>query len=356
MKKIVISLLALFLLVGCNPAKESVKEQTNTDATSMDSFDDTYYKIVNLNPSELRESFYLDYGSRSDFQTIGRGLQLLSADYFSTSSHYMSEGQYLKLTLKNEMVSRKSDYSLQPASGTTIENVTDPVMVQDIVEQDYYVKEGSDYTLKGLSLAIIIDPRTNSNGQLASPMQDSAIESYGKEVIGRLYDVINKHEDFEKVKNLPILITVYHATDTTTSSVNGTYILKSYCNKEVGEIQKVNYENVIFTSTRASELDNTTLTEFNVIKTNLKAAATEAAGLVGTARYQDDKIQSMVIEANLNVKTYTELLYLASLIADNIDSQFTYDFSIKVLVKSQDQLQTVIIKEKGQKAQSYELY
>lgn len=360
MKKILCAFLALLMLVGCHKAKESVQEQTSSEAATMESFDDSYYKIVNVDSnnggSELRESFYLDYGNQTDFQTIGRGLQTLSTNYFSTSNHYMGEGQYISLELAKEMLSRKSEYSLQPQTGTTIENVENPVMVQNFQEQDFYVKDGSRYTLKGLAIAIILEPRASNNAVLDTPMSDSTIESYGRDVIRKLYEVIQTHKDLEKIKDVPILISVYQATDTTSSTVDGRYILQSYCQKEVGEIQKVNQENVLFTSDRAEELDKTTFSEFTTIKSNLKNAATEAAGLVGEARYIDGEIQSMVITANLNVKTYTELLYLTSIIADGIDTKFSFDFNVKVLVNSQDALKAIIIKEKGRKAQSQELW
>ena len=103
-------------------------------------------------------------------------------------------------------------------------------------------------------------------------------------------------------------------------------------------------------------MDATTSNEFDIIKNNLKEAATEAAGLVGTARYQDNKIQSMVIEAHLNVKTATELMYLSSIIADGIDTRFSSEFDIKVLVYSQDELMTVIVKDAGQDVKSSFLY
>mgnify|MGYP000482458336 FL=1 len=102
MRKLVCALLALMMLVGCHQAKESVQEQTANHTASMDSFDDSYYKIVKFEDSELREDFYLDYGSSTDFASIGRGLQILSTPYFSTNNHYMSEGQYLKLAMQKE--------------------------------------------------------------------------------------------------------------------------------------------------------------------------------------------------------------------------------------------------------------
>ncbi len=356
MRKVIIVLLSVFLLTACQGAKEQVQEQTGNNTASMNSFDDSYYKIIETDGSQLREDFYLSYGASNDFQTVGRGLQILSSDYFSVSGHYMSEGQYLTLDLMNQMLSRKSEYCIQPPAGTTIENVVDPTMVQTIQEQDYYVRNGNSYTLKGVSFALVIEPRDKANRALTTSMSKSSIESYGKEVISKFYNVIQKAEEFEKIKDLPILICVYRATDKVSSTTDGNFILKSYCQGSVGEIIKVNHEVVLFTSSRAEEIDKTTYADFNVIKASLKDAAIEAAGLVGEARYVDGEIQSMLIQAHLNVKTSTELMFLTSWIADGIDSKFTYDFDVKVLVSSQDELQAIIIKEKGQKAKSYDLY
>lgn len=112
MKRIICVCMAfLLLLTGCQSSQDTVEEETTNNTASMESFDDTYYNIVKFEDSELREDFYLDYGATSDFSSIGRGLQILSSQYFSTSDHYMSEGQYLKLALKQEMVKRDSDYS-----------------------------------------------------------------------------------------------------------------------------------------------------------------------------------------------------------------------------------------------------
>lgn len=360
MRKILSCFLVLLLLVGCTSNNDSSDTNTSSaDSTTMESFDDSYYKIVvfeDSSTSELRESFYTDYGDTGDFISIGRGLQILSSDYFSTSNYYMSEGQYLSLALKDEMMTRSSDYSLQPASGTVIEDVENPIMVQNVQEQDYYTKGVNGYDLKGMAFSIIIDPRDSSNTTLENTMSDSAYEDYGSEVIDTFYNIIQTHEDFEDVKDVPILITVYQATDLTSSTVGGSYILECYCDGSLGVINEVDNQTVLFTSDEAEELDSTTYDEFVTIKTNLKDAAQEAAGLVGTARYVDGEIQSMVIEANLNVKTSTELMYLTSIIADGIDSKFSYDFDIKVLVYSQDDLQAVIIKHRGESSQSEYLY
>ncbi|MCI9049423.1 MAG: hypothetical protein HFF36_03060 [Coprobacillus sp.] len=358
MKKIGILCLVLFLLVGCMGKQEGVQEEASGDEATMESLDDSYYKIINLDSSELRERFYTDFYSTKDFETIGRDLQLISSQYFSTSNHYMSEGQYFGREQKRALVVRntKSKYSIQPKKGTTIDGVKDPVMVSNIHEQDYYVKDGSKYTLKGISLAVVLDPKDSNSQTLVTPMSDSTVKNYGKECIAKVYDFIQKEESLAKIKDLPILITIYQATDKTRSTLNGKYIYSSYCHKSLGSINDLNYRNVIFSSSEAESIDKITYAEFNEIKNNLKSSATEAAGLVGEAKYIDGEIQSMIINANLNIKTITELQYLTSLLADNIDSKFTYDFDIKILVNSQDGLKAVIIKDRGQKAKSSMLY
>lgn len=358
MKKIGILCLILFLTVGCVGGGESVQEEATGDEATMESLDDSYYKIVNFGGSELRERFYTDFYSTKDFENIGRDLQILSSQYFSTSSYYMSEGQYFGRDQKYALIYRdtKSKYSIQPKKGTTIDGVKDPVMVSNIHEQDYYTKDGSKYTLKGVSLAIIIDPKDSENKALTTPMSDSTIKKFGKDCIEKVYNYIQDEKSLSKIKDLPILITVYQATDKTRSTINGKYIYESYCHKSVGSIEELNYQNVIFSSDEAEKIDKTTSDEFNEIKTSLKNSSTEAAGLVGEAKYVDGEIQSMIINANLNIKTITELQYLTSLLADSIESKFTYDFDIKVLVNSQDGLKAVIIKDKGQSSKSSMLY
>ena len=242
---------------------------------------------------------------------------------------------------------------LKKIKGTVIENVENPTMLQNIQEQDYYVKSGDKYTLKGLSFALILEPRKSDNSRLDSAMSDGAIKSYGKECIEKFYKVIRSADEFEKIKNLPILITVYQAADTTTDPTSGRYILKSYCQKELGEISTLNQRTVLFASEQATKYDKATASAFDTVKTSLKNAATEAAGFVGEARYIDDEIQSMVIKAHLNVKTSTELMYLTSIIADGIESKFSDDFNVKVLVYSQDDVEAIIIKDKGDSVKSY---
>ena len=75
MKKILIGILCLFLCTGCTSKTSKKETKSSQDTSSTDSLDDSFYPIVNLGTNIIRETFYQDFSSSDDFQTIGRELQ-----------------------------------------------------------------------------------------------------------------------------------------------------------------------------------------------------------------------------------------------------------------------------------------
>ena len=66
--------------------------ETSKDDVIENSFSDDYYNIVSSKGSLIRERFYSNLANnQDDYKTVGRGLQLLSLDYFSNDTHYMKE-------------------------------------------------------------------------------------------------------------------------------------------------------------------------------------------------------------------------------------------------------------------------
>ena len=326
-------------------------------------------KKLNIPLVATNDSHYLrkeDYYNHEVLLCVQTGKRMTDEDRmsFSTNDYYLSEGLELSPTDYNNLLKRdpagtkeedkKYPDTLQVESGKTYEGLQSPVLVSNITEQDYYKKSGSSYALKGISVAIILDPKEQIDGKLSSPavtLSDEKLRSYAQQCVKKTYKYIRTKK--KKLADVPVLIGIYRANNNEISETNGNYIYESFCEGgSTGTLKKVNHENVFFTSSRASKLDPATASDFATIKSNLKKASTEAAGLVGEANYINDTIQTMKITAHLNIKTYTELLYLTSVIADNINSKFTQDFNIKVLVYSQDELMAVIIKQKGEDAKT----
>jgi protein involved in sex pheromone biosynthesis len=348
-----IMLALVLMLTGCSSSTNSQK--TSASATDASSFNGDYYKMINTGRGTNSEKLYLEFSSTNDLVALGSGLQYLSTSHFSTDSYYLSEGGQLSNDDYNALLKRdaagtknkKYPYTLQVAHGTTLDGIKDPIMADTLSEQDYYVKSGTKYRLAGVSIAIIVNPKNADNTSFDTSMSTSTIKSYSNSAIKKLYKYIRAKK--KSLKNLPILIAVYRANDDDVSEINGNYIYQSYCtNGNVGTMRSVNFKYVYFTSTEAKKLDATTYSDFSNVKATLKKQSTESAGLVGTALYRGGTLQSMKMEAHLNVKTYTEMLYLTSVLADAIDSDFTEDFNIRCLVYSQDHLDAIIIKNKGE--------
>src|SRR5699024_2888597 len=161
-------------------AKEKVENQTANDVSTTDSLDDTFYRVVNFNTNLNRDNYYTSFGQTSDFQTIGRELQVLSTEHFSTDDYYMSSGQYLKNEDMDKLLRRSSDpkeypYTLQVQRGESVGGIQNPIMVSTVHEQDYYLREGDEYVISGISLAIVLDPRNEDNSRLTTSLDDQIV-------------------------------------------------------------------------------------------------------------------------------------------------------------------------------------
>ena len=349
MKKLLIGILCLLLCTGCTSKSSKKETKSSQDISSTDSLDDSFYPIVNLGTNLIRETFYQDFSSSDDFQTIGRELQVLSTEYFSTSDYYMSEGLQLVKKDKDELLLRNKKHSLQPATGETVDGKEVSKMVENISEQDYYEKSGDKYTLKGMAIAIILDATGGTNDVLS----DDSVNNYGKEVISKLYNYLQTKKS---VKDIPTLIAVYRKNVKDENSYNGHYIYSSYCkNGKVGSIKLLDYNTYIFTSDEANKADESLYSQFSVFKNNVKNASTEAVGVVGYGKYKDGSIQTMKIQVKVSVKSYTELIYMVETVADEMDSHFS-GVDTYAIINDQDGLKAVVIKNAGEDAQSTLLY
>lgn len=360
MKKVSIWMFLAVLLVGCSQVKETIETQSTSDASSNDSFDDTFYPIINLNINTSRDDYYNDFYKSKDFQTIGRELEVLSTSHFSTDDYYMAEGQQLSLaTVQSDLLKWKSDdvpYSLQPKKDDNVGGNTNVIMTSSIYELDFYQKSGDTYALKGMSFGIVLDPNTKPDNSgvvnLTTPLSEEYLSTYGRQVIDTFYKYIQNNKTFKESRGLPITIAVYSATNTEESTTNGKYILSTHCNGSLGTIDTIDYKNVIFTSQQAEKEDATTSAEFAQFKSLLKKNATEAVGVVGYGRYDDGDITNLTIKIHMNVKTYVEMQYLIAITAEDLNSRFSKPVNISVLLYSQDELEALIIKERGEDAKS----
>ena len=333
-------------LSGCNQAVDNLDDSTQTNVANSNELDSSFYSIIDLGASNIRTSYYTSFYSTVDFIKIGNGLQRLSSKIFDTDSYYLAEGNLLTSDDLTALLRRSSDpeeypNTLQPQRGTTIEGVANPIMVSTIYEQDFYQKSGGDFNLEGASFAIIVDPRDENNNRLDSQMTSTTILDYAKGIIPTMYNYVKSLDSFQDV---PVNIFVYLATDTTVNDYNGGYILKSVeSSGAIGAIEDVDDTTVLFASTAASELDYNLNDAFSLFKKEIKDSAYEAIGVMGEGTYADGSLIKFTVDVNINVKTYTEMIYLVSIVKEAADN-YLLGYPVTIMVASQDEDIAVINK------------
>ena len=240
MNKLLKALVSIMLIFATGCSSKTVKTSNSTKESSAKTFDGNYYNMINNGRSKNSEKFYLNFSNTKDLVTIGSGLQILSTKHFSTNDYYLSEGLQLTPTDYNNLLKRDSagtkeedkkyPDTLQIESGKTYEGLQSPVLVSNITEQDYYKKSGSSYALKGISVAIILDPKEQIDGKLSSPtitLSDEKLRSYAQQCVKKAYKYIRSKK--RKLADVPVMIGIYRANNNEISETNGNYIYESFC-------------------------------------------------------------------------------------------------------------------------------
>lgn len=353
MKKIISVLVIAILLSGCSQIQETVSNNDNDVVTSGDSLDSTYYPIVQLDAYTGRNEYYNNYNGTSDFQKIGRDLEILSNDYFDTSTHYMAEGQILtQADSYSDLLLWKSDtneYTLQPAKDDIIEGYTNVIMASSVYELDFYQKNGENYDLAGMSFSIILKPLSKTESgtyeSITGGLTDTYILEYAREVTETLYSYIQNDSTFSQYAGLPILIGVYEANDSSDSLYGGSYILETFGQEgKLEDSSELDFQEVIFSSSEATLIDPELANDITLLKTNLKSVSLESVGVVGYGTYYKGELISLTLKVTANVKSYVELAYAIGVIADEMND-IELDISFTTVVYSQDQLEAFIVKD-----------
>lgn len=360
MKKTLLCFVSLLMITGCSKVKEIVENSSDSIVSNNASLDSSYYPIVSFDPNTGRNEYYNNYGGSSDFIKVGRELEVLSNSYFSSSNHYMSEGQVLSYSkASTDLLRWKTDsrpYSLQLTQEEVVEEKTQIILAETVYELDFYQKNNDNFELAGMSFGLVIDPKVRlESGSTISPsvpFSNEFIKEYSEEIINTFYEYTRQSAEFSNYQDIPILISVYLMTDDY-DKYGGAYIYKSYCNGSVGKIETINFDQVVFSSSAASTLDAITSDEFSQFRNTVKNNCVEAVGAVGYGTYRDGKLDTLNITISCNVKTYVEVEYLVGIVALQLNSAFSAPETVVVKIQSQDTLEAIVVKERSNNVESY---
>ena len=334
MKKYVISLLCLFMLVGCNNKIEV--------ATIDVEFDDNYYQVYTPYKKAVSNNYVVNNVLNNyDVADVESSLMTLSTNYFKTNNSYYQSGQYLK---ESDLVKLLDKKELNKTTDLTIDEVKiSPTYISSIYEQNYLASNGH---LKGLSLAIVLNPYQaykNSYGSYNyKTVDDNILLEFGKQAANKLVKYIR---DTKKLKNIRILVGLYFEKDPE-STLPGSikyYGISSGDNITLGSI---NYQYQYLNASYVVKNDVNTANAFSNLEKLVKKEFS-ASYISGKGFYQDNILRNIEIDVNNSFFSKSELLYLCKILSDEIGASFDTKLNVRIFIKANNQVLALINKEKN---------
>ena len=345
--------LLMILLVGCRPNSDEGNKTTVISKADTS----TYDVIVPIDMNESREYHYQYQNSREDFAQLGNRLLELSKAYFSTSNYVLGEGSVIGYDELMKLVRRESETNevgLNPSSeqeipsGSPNVKIVNPVLVSDIIEQDFYQKVDGEYKLSGMSIAIMMNPTQNAQAGTSTyktTLSDDILYEYGSTIARKLERYLRTKD---KVSRIPILITLYVKGESG-SYLPGKMIAKAYFEDRSPSFVRLDEMWELFPTTSAKNMDLTNYNQFVNFRSALSSFIVDDVGIVGFGFFENKVLQELNITVQYSPKTYVEHMTIINYCSQLLNNFVNDSFNIRVEFKDQSELSAIVLKNGGNK-------
>lgn len=281
MKKL-IYLLLFFLLTGCNK-ENNVLEYNNS-----------YYKIASPYKAQVSSYSLKEY----DKNSVIKMLTYVSKEYFKTNNSLYQEGQYLDSTDLKQLIT-----SLNETDEITIDDITlKPNYITSIYEQDYL---NMDNTLKGISLAVVLDNKQKVNNTYKQINEDIVIDCS----LSKINEIIKYLRNKEELKNIKIVIAIY---------LNGI----KYVGATTIDNIKLDYVNYNYQKMDSSYVMNNDIDNYNNYLAIKNALNDYNIYISSQGLYKDKNLINVEININKSYFKTSEILSMADIIKQKINYNY----------------------------------
>lgn len=153
--------------------------------------------------------------STMNLESFERGLIQLSQSYFPVQTNYFEEGQFIPEDVIQSLLERKdgpSEMGLNPTdNGSTDENQRNPIILETILEQDYYLETEEGYALNGIVIGLGLNSVDYFQKEAYGPTFQSEIARETLLAEGkRMANEILKHiREVEELKNVQVVFGLF---------------------------------------------------------------------------------------------------------------------------------------------------
>lgn len=295
-----------------------------------------------------------NYDNDVDETAMERGLIRLSKNEFSTKSYVIQEGQQLDENTVYDWLGR---YSKSNKTGLNLENngkkgstTRNPIILQQIMEEDFYVKNGSSYKLAGISLSLALNSvdyykNTTGGAEYSTKISQARRTSFGKSAADK---IVSRLRAKKKTKNVPIMVALFNKTDTD-SLVGGTYSSYGTASSNSSKITKWNSVNektqVLPTVDSAKPINASDESKFSSFKSAIEDYFPNISGVTATLRYYDGKLAYESISITTQFYGYLQVQSFAQTVKTQAEKYLSQSVPTEIKISSVNDAQAIVSKE-----------
>lgn len=361
-KGLLVTMSLVLLLVGCGS-----KEEENVVSTQPVNEGD-YRIAIPFQPSNARQTHIeFNNGREVNIAAVGEGLLRYSKEHFSTSSYYLQEGQILDrdtlqvgTTLEDKegilgFKSADNPYGLNPEKGSSIpvdakttikvgtgENKTIPVI--DVFEVNFVQDLDKDAEIKGISLAIVLNPTIVDETGTEYTIADEQLSILGEEAARFLFTYIKTLPSV--ASDTPVMITLFRQ-DASDNTLPGRFFASGYGKKSIDRFDAINEQWVIFPSANAEKMDAQISSQFNAVRKALFQYLPNDIGVVGRGLFVENQLDQLQIDITTRAKTHTENVGVVQYVRELLSNFTSSDYSIAVRVNTDLEYYAMLSRGKG---------
>ncbi|WP_410984335.1 CamS family sex pheromone protein [Bacillus cereus] len=386
MKKIALAVLSLGLLVsGCSTGMKKEEKVVEKSGNSKEqaivpkySISDDYYKTtVPFDPGSARGLAVQGLNSRLDIDEFETGLMRIAKESFSTKDYLFKGGKYLEKDMVQMLVKRKRtdaeqkeledklkkdavkfpNIGLNPAleagsESLEVRNKKTPVYLSNILEHDYYKRNGEQVELGGIVIGLAMNSVHYFTEEHGYPRETEISEQEmlekAKPMAQEILKVLQKNPD---TKNVPITFAIYRQGPKSTL-VPGKFVSYAQVDKgseNIGDWKAINEKYYLFPSEAAKTDVREDYTKVENFKVDLKKYFKgDYTAVVGTGFYKDDQLKEMKIEIPVQFNGKAEVIGFTQYVAGLVMQHFPNYVKVQVTIKSVERPEAIIIREAKQ--------
>lgn len=341
-----------------NSQEETTSEEgdtgSETEGQSISSLANNYYRpVVREGSYQTSESrgITLELNSPANIKAFEKGLMDLSKQYFSTSDHFFEEGQYIPEDVVRSWLGRESEDNpdgLNPEdNGETEAGTRNPIYVETILEQDYYVETDEGLRLAGISIGLGMNSidyfQKEAYGTVyEDPIPSEEVSAVGQEMAQVILERLREVEDLQDV---PVVFGIFEQSPRD-SLAGGTYIAEtvSESGASLNSWQALNYSKEVM---MGSDETSNEATSFSNFKAEVENFFPNLSGVTGVVHYNEGQPTFMVIDITTQFYGEGEMIAFVQHVQTKGEELLPSNLPIEIQISSMDGVEAFLYSEAG---------